>query len=107
LDGRDRGLILSHYPGIRLEGLGKATKTFSQYSRSPGQDLNPGHPEYEGVLTTRPRRSVTHLINFLLTVLISGLGIVMVFLNALLIARQIFRVLEILLLGLKIKLRLS
>jgi len=43
----------------------------------------------------------------LLTVLISGLGIVMVFLNALLIARQIFRVLEILLLGLKIKLRLS
>jgi hypothetical protein len=54
-----RGLILSHYPGIRLEGLGKITKNLNQDSRSPGRDLNPGPPEYEsGVLTTRWRRSV-------------------------------------------------
>jgi hypothetical protein len=44
---------------IRLEVLGKITKDFSQYSRSPGRDLKRGLPEYEaGVLTTRPRRSV-------------------------------------------------
>jgi hypothetical protein len=31
-----------------------------QESRSPGGDLNPGPPEYEGgVLTTRQRRSVS------------------------------------------------
>jgi hypothetical protein len=27
-------------------------------SRSLGRDFNPGPPEYEGVLTTQPRRSV-------------------------------------------------
>jgi hypothetical protein len=31
----------------------------SQYSRSPGRDMNRGCPQYEaGVLTTQPRRSV-------------------------------------------------
>jgi hypothetical protein len=31
----------------------------SQDNRSPGQDLNPGSPEYEaGVIATRPQRSV-------------------------------------------------
>jgi hypothetical protein len=34
-------------------------------SLSPGRDLNPGLPEYTaGVLTTRPRRSVTLLKDF-------------------------------------------
>jgi hypothetical protein len=42
---------------IRLQR--KTTKPLSQDSRSPGQYLNPRPPEYdEGVLTTRPRRSV-------------------------------------------------
>jgi hypothetical protein len=36
----------------------------SQDIRSPGSDLNPGPPEYEaGVLTTRPRRSVSTVSN--------------------------------------------
>jgi hypothetical protein len=47
------------YPGIRLEGLRKTTKTLNQYTQSPGRESNPKPPEYEiGVLTTRPRRSV-------------------------------------------------
>jgi hypothetical protein len=33
----------------------------SQSSWSPGQDSNPGLPEYEGVLTTRARYSATKL----------------------------------------------
>jgi hypothetical protein len=50
---------LRYYPGICLEGLRKATKNFSQDSRSPGRDLNSGPPEYEaGMLTTRPRCTV-------------------------------------------------
>jgi hypothetical protein len=50
---------LRYHPGICLEGLRKDTETLSQYSRSPGRDLNPRPPEYEaGVLTTRPQRSV-------------------------------------------------
>jgi hypothetical protein len=40
------------------EETGKTTKTPSQYSR----DLNPGPPEYEGVLTTRPQRSVPDVL---------------------------------------------
>jgi hypothetical protein len=48
---------LKYYPGIRLEGRRKTTKTLSQDSWSPGRDLNPGPPEYEaGMLTTRPWR---------------------------------------------------
>jgi hypothetical protein len=44
---------LRHYPGICLERLRKTTKILSQDSRSLGQDLNPGPPEYEpGVLIT-------------------------------------------------------
>jgi hypothetical protein len=51
-------VILRHYPSIHLKGLRRTTKNFSQDNRSPGQDLNPGPPEYEaGVYTTRPRRS--------------------------------------------------
>jgi hypothetical protein len=34
-------------------------QALSQYSRSPGEDLNPGPPEYEtGVLSIGPRSSV-------------------------------------------------
>jgi hypothetical protein len=53
--GRKRSwLNLRYYPGICVEGLRKTMKNLSQDSRSPGRDLNPGHPEYEaGVLTIR------------------------------------------------------
>jgi hypothetical protein len=47
---------LWYYPGIPLEGLKKTTEVLYQDSLSPGRDFNPGPPEYEGVLTTRPRR---------------------------------------------------
>jgi hypothetical protein len=54
LEGSGLGLMLRHYPGIRLEGLRKTN--LNQDIRSPGRDLNIGHLEYEtGVLTTRPR----------------------------------------------------
>jgi hypothetical protein len=47
---------LKYYPSICLEGLRNTTKTLSQDSRSPGQDLNPEILEYEaGVLSTRQR----------------------------------------------------
>jgi hypothetical protein len=37
-----------------VEGLRISTKNLSQDSRSPGQDFNPGFPEYKaGVLTNR------------------------------------------------------
>jgi hypothetical protein len=55
---------LRYYPGTRLEGVRKTTKSLSQDSRSPGRDLNPGPAEYEArVLTTRPRRSVKMCVN--------------------------------------------
>jgi hypothetical protein len=61
LEGSGRGLILSDYPDICLEGLKKTTKTLSQDNRSLGRNLSLGFTEYEaGVLTTRPRRSVWH-----------------------------------------------
>jgi hypothetical protein len=45
---------LRYYSGICLVRLRKTAKT-CQDSQSPGQDLNPGPPEYEaGVLTTQP-----------------------------------------------------
>jgi hypothetical protein len=58
--GRKRSWPNSRYcPGICLEGLRETTKNLGQDSRSPGQDLNPGSPEYEaGELTTRPQHSV-------------------------------------------------
>jgi hypothetical protein len=44
---------LRYNPGIFLEELRKATRNFSQDSRSLGRDLNTGSPEYvTGVLTT-------------------------------------------------------
>jgi hypothetical protein len=50
---------LRYYPGIFLKRLRKTTKNFSQDSRSPGREMNPGPLEYEaGMLTIRPRRSV-------------------------------------------------
>jgi hypothetical protein len=53
LEENGRGLILRYYPNIHLEGLRKTTKNLSQDSWSPGQELNPGPPEYKaGVLTT-------------------------------------------------------
>jgi hypothetical protein len=51
---------LRHYAGTCLEGLRKTTKDLKYDSRSPGEDKNPGLPEYEvGVLTIQPRRSIT------------------------------------------------
>jgi hypothetical protein len=47
LEGSGRGLILRHYPVIRLEGPKKKTKDLGQYSRSPDRDLKPWPPEYE------------------------------------------------------------
>jgi hypothetical protein len=48
-------VLSRHLPG----GLRKTTNNFSQDSRSPGRNFNPGPPGREaGVLTTRPRRSV-------------------------------------------------
>jgi hypothetical protein len=60
LEGSGRGLILKYYHGTRLEGLRTSTKTICDDSWRPGRNFNPGPFEYEaGVLTTRPRRSVT------------------------------------------------
>jgi hypothetical protein len=43
-----------------MEGLMEITKNLSQVSWPPERDFNQGRPEYEvGVLTTRPRRSVS------------------------------------------------
>jgi len=47
LVGSGRGLILRYYPGIRLEGLRKTTKTSIRIAGRRGRDLNPGPPEYE------------------------------------------------------------
>jgi hypothetical protein len=45
--------IRGYYPGICLQGPNKTTNNLSQYSRFPGQDINPGLPKYKaGVLTT-------------------------------------------------------
>jgi hypothetical protein len=44
LKGRERGLIQSYYPRIKLEGLSKTTN-LNQDSRSPGRDLNLGPHE--------------------------------------------------------------
>jgi hypothetical protein len=58
LEGSDRGLILTCYPGNHLKEMGKTTKA-CQNIRSPGRNLNMGPPKYEtGVITTLPRRSV-------------------------------------------------
>jgi len=53
--GRKRSWpILRYYPGIRLEGLRKTTKTSIRIAGRRGRDSNPGPPEYEaGVLTTK------------------------------------------------------
>jgi hypothetical protein len=37
---------LRHYSNIFFEELRKSTKVLSEYSRSPGQDLNLESPEY-------------------------------------------------------------
>jgi hypothetical protein len=53
LIGSGRGLILSYYPGIRLEGLRKITKNLNHDRRSPGPRIEPG--------TSRIRsRSISH-----------------------------------------------
>jgi hypothetical protein len=55
-----RGLILMYCPVISLEGLLKTKKNLIHDSRSPERGINPGVPDYEaGVLTTRPRHSIT------------------------------------------------
>jgi hypothetical protein len=55
LEGSCRDLILRYYPGNRLEGLRKTTKSLSQGNRSTGLDLKPGPPKYEAeVLSTLP-----------------------------------------------------
>jgi hypothetical protein len=56
VEGCSGGIILRFYPGSRLDRLRKIMKPFSQDSRSPDSDLNPGLPEYEaGALNTRLR----------------------------------------------------
>jgi hypothetical protein len=47
MEGSGRGLILRYYPVTCLEGLRETTQSLSRNTRSPGQDLNPGPPEYE------------------------------------------------------------
>jgi hypothetical protein len=42
LVGSGHGLVLRHYPGIRLEGLGKTTKNLNQDSWSLGPRIEPG-----------------------------------------------------------------
>jgi hypothetical protein len=57
--GRKRSWpVLRYYPGIRLEGPRKTSKPSIRIAGRRGRDLNPGPPEYEGVLATRPRRSM-------------------------------------------------
>jgi hypothetical protein len=51
VEGSGRCLILRYYPGICLERQRKTTKVLSQDSRYPDRVLNPGHLEYEAVLT--------------------------------------------------------
>jgi hypothetical protein len=46
LKGSGRGLILSYYPGIRLEDLRKM-KNLNQDSRSPWPRFEPGTSKYE------------------------------------------------------------
>jgi hypothetical protein len=54
MEGSERGLILRHYPSIRLSGLRKTMRHFSQNSPSTARYLNPGLPELEaGVVTAR------------------------------------------------------
>jgi hypothetical protein len=56
----------SEVPSQNLpERTEKNTKSFSQDRWSPGRDLNPVPPEYEGVLTTRPRRSISLWFEFI------------------------------------------
>jgi hypothetical protein len=58
LVGSGRGLILRYYPGIRLEGLRKTTKSSISMAGHRGRVSNQGPPEYEaGLLTTGPQRS--------------------------------------------------
>jgi hypothetical protein len=47
-----RGLILTYYPSIFVDGLRKTTKNLSQDSRYPDRDLNPGSPECEAEVST-------------------------------------------------------
>jgi hypothetical protein len=53
--------VVNCYDSILLEELGKTTKKPQSGCRSPSRDLNLVPPEYEGVLITRPRRSVSYL----------------------------------------------
>jgi hypothetical protein len=55
---------LRYCSGICLERLRKTTKDLSHDSRSPGRDLKPGSPEYDGgLLNTWPRPSVVMVGN--------------------------------------------
>jgi hypothetical protein len=42
---------LRYYPSIYLKGLRKTTTNLSEYSWSPGRDLNPRPPEYRSTKT--------------------------------------------------------
>jgi len=46
LEGCGCGLILRDYSGLHVEGMRKTTKNLSHDSRSLGQDLNSGPPDY-------------------------------------------------------------
>jgi hypothetical protein len=59
LVGSGRGIILRHYPGIRLDGLRKTTNSSITITSCRGRESNPEPPEYEvAALIIRPRRSV-------------------------------------------------
>jgi hypothetical protein len=53
LEGSGRGLIYMHYPGTRLEGLGKITN-ISDNNRRPVRDSNQSTPEYKSMCRALP-----------------------------------------------------
>jgi hypothetical protein len=55
--GMNRPHILRHYPRIQSDEL-KTHKNLNQDSRSQFRELNPGHPECEGDVSTQPWRVV-------------------------------------------------
>jgi hypothetical protein len=49
--GHHTGINVVCYPGMCLDRLKKVTKNLSHWSRSPGEDLNQGRPEYKTLHT--------------------------------------------------------
>jgi hypothetical protein len=62
LEGSGRGLMLNVLPRYSREGTKENHGNLSQYSRSPGRDLNPELPEYKvRVLTTGRQDSLINV----------------------------------------------